>query len=679
MGVSIGKIPQTVQSDPIEAFAQEIAKGPKGKAAYASHFRRLALIRGFSTREELVAWLAGLSDEGIASLAQELQEAEGRARPHFGSALKLARSLALREMAEASMPPEFPEALRWAMSRSGMGLKRLARESGIKRTTIEGWLEGRQPSSKERIRQVEDALGLSPGTLVSRVRRWGANSTGVPAQKLLGLTPFATSFFRLAALARYGKPVADLLPGERRALEEEILSLQGRVSQRGMRTKIASQKPFALRYAQWPERAKEEWAEYQKWAASVRGSAQAVEASLKKGSTPKRSLRSATLENRRRLVESFFGYLVREKGFPREKLSLDLLGDYDLVWDYLRWRWGRFEGIAVGEEELAQVTKTDEHLLSAILYFIRNGFVKGDLGRFKELRKTISTHLKEESGYHNVEPLLGERDPQAWVLQGIALMLEDLASMVGNLLNPSFEGMTARKIRVATALYRDTLIWWAMSIYPLRARHWYEAQIHPEGLERLEGKGNLYRDEEGRYYLRYRPSEFKNEHSEVFRHKRENNSPILFPLANPEIPGLEMEIGRWILKERVTISLNSLMDTYLRVVRPLLVKERDGERLFPGISNETSLYCMFLRRSAYVLALPGIPQGLRPFGPHSMRHIVATSTVKLTGSIENAANLLLDSPQMAQRHYARFLPEDRFTASVKALWQARKALGMGVV
>ena len=55
--------------------------------------------------------------------------------------------------------------------------------------------------------------------------------------------------------------------------------------------------------------------------------------------------------------------------------------------------------------------------------------------------------------------------------------------------------------------------------------------------------------------------------------------------------------------------------------------------------------------------------GLRPFGPHSMRHIVATAVIKRTGSLEHAANLLLDSMEMVARHYARFLPSDRYSQS----------------
>ncbi len=78
------------------------------------------------------------------------------------------------------MPAEFPEALRWAMSRAGMGVNKLAREVGLSKSTIRNWLKGHdRPTSKERIERIEEALGLSPGALTSRVRRWEVKDTGV--------------------------------------------------------------------------------------------------------------------------------------------------------------------------------------------------------------------------------------------------------------------------------------------------------------------------------------------------------------------------------------------------------------------------------------------------------------------------------------------------------------------
>lgn len=657
MGVPNQKTAVLPQGDPIEAIAQEIVKADKGGRAYASHFRRLALVKNFASRAELVAWLAGLSDEEIDSLAKQLQKVEGRPRPHFTAAVKLARSLAQREAEEASMPAEFPEALRWALSRAGMSVSKLAREVGLSWSTVWGWLKGhRQPTSKERIERIEEALGLSPGTLTSRVRRWEVKDTGVYKERATGLlAEIGSTFLRLAAQARYGKPVADLSPEERAALRGELLALWERRSERQIRTKIAKEKPFSLPFDRWPDGVKEGWKKYEVWAGSERGSQKAVEASLKTGSIPRRRVRQATLSMRRREVEKFLGYLVQERGFSLEDLSLDLLGDYDLVWGYLNWRWKRFEGSGV-----AQVTRSDEKFLNTILHLIRKGFIKGDLERLKELRRVVGHHKVENPGYHNVEPLLEEENPLDWVRRGIAFMLEDLASRVGDLLDPSLEGKSRHEKGEVAALYRDALIWWAMSIHPLRARHWYGARIDWEGLDRLDQRGNLYRDPEGRYHLLYRPEEFKNQHSAVFRHQ--GDRPLLFPL-DEDLPPFEMAVGG------VHYRLNSLMDTYLRVVHPLLaqVQGRDRNILFPGLYSPKALHKMFQRRSPYVLALPGVPRGLRPFGPHSMRHIVATAAVKRTKSLEHAANLLLDSIQMVQHHYARFLPEDRYRASLVAL------------
>ncbi len=644
------------QGDPIEAVAQEIVKADKGGRAYASHFRRLALIKDFASRAELVAWLAGLSDEEIDSLAKRLQEVEGRPRPHFTAAMKLARSLAQREAEEASMPAEFPEALHWALSRAGMSVNKLAREVGLSWSTIRNWLKGHdRPTSKERIERIEEALGLSPGTLTSRVRRWEVKDTGVYKERATGLlAEIGSAFLRLAAQARYGKPVADLSPEERAALRGELLALSERRSERQIRTKIAQEKPFSLPFDRWPDGVKEGWKKYEVWAGSERGSQKAVEASLKTGSIPRRRVRQATLSMRRGEVEKFLGYLVQERGFSLEDLSLDLLGDYDLVWGYLNWRWKRFEGSGV-----AQVTRSDEKFLDAILHLIRKGFIKGDLERFRELRRVVGHHKVENPGYHNVEPLLEEENPLDWVRRGIAFMLEDLASRVGDLLDPSLEGKSRHEKGEVAALYRDALIWWAMSIHPLRARHWYGARIDWEGLDRLDQRGNLYRDPEGRYHLLYRPEEFKNQHSAVFRHQ--GDKPLLFPL-DEDLPPFEMEVGG------VRYRLNSLVDTYLRVVHPLLAQvQEDKNILFPRLRSEKALHRMFQRRSLYILALPGVPRGLRPFGPHSMRHIVATAAVKRTKSLEHAANLLLDSIQMVQHHYARFLPEDRYRASLVAL------------
>ncbi|MFN4073595.1 MAG: helix-turn-helix domain-containing protein [Thermus sp.] len=627
----------------VEEIAQELAKTSR---AYASHFRQVVHV--VPPVDDLVEWLAGLSDEDIKSLAQKLQELEGKPRPHFTAAMKKARAIALGRREASEIPEGFAEALGWAIKRAGVSVGHLARLTGISRATIQDWLKGSSPTSKERIQNLEEALGLSPGTLVVRVQRWGLRQNR--SKFLAGINghykDFGTIFLRLASLARYGKPFRDLDPGEKQALVDELRKRLGRLSNRMVRTAIASRDRFALPFADWPEGAKQEWEGYRVWAASRPGDHRAVLARLEKGSVPEKPVRPVTLELDLLRVERYFGFLVHKRGVAWENLSLQLLGDYEAVKSYLKWRWERFDQ----KGDLPTVTRTDEGFLAFILKLIRRGFVKAEPDRFRDLYKAVAKSAEEGDGFHSVLPLLEEPDPLEWIRKGIALMLQDLRERVGDLRNPSFEGMSKKEQDRATYLYRDALIWWAMAVHPLRARHWYGARFDPEGLGRERQEGNLYRDEAGNYYLLYRREEFKNAASSLFQHL--GDRPVLFPLHG------KGDIYRLTLGD-TTLTLNELMDTYLRAVRPLLVRRKEDRALFPGITGQ-GFYYMFIRRSAYVIALPQAPEGLRPFGPHSMRHILATTAVKRTGSLEMAANLLLDSIAMVQAHYARFLPQDRY-------------------
>ena len=170
------------------------------------------------------------------------------------------------------------------------------------------------------------------------------------------------------------------------------------------------------------------------------------------------------------------------------------------------------------------------------------------------------------------------------------------------------------------------------------------------------------------YYLAYRKREFKNARSQVFGDLKDEDL-VQFPLDDPEHPLLRLEVdGR-------EYSLGGLFHVYLREVLPRLAQAlgRSGPLLplFPGVDTPEGLGTTFRNRSAYVAAVPGIPGKVLPFGPHSLRHIVATSVVKLTGSFEAAANVLLDSIDMVARHYARFAPRDRYRYGWQVYARAR--------
>ena len=178
-----------------------------------------------------------------------------------------------------------------------------------------------------------------------------------------------------------------------------------------------------------------------------------------------------------------------------------------------------------------------------------------------------------------------------------------------------------------------------------------------------QGKGHVLR-EGGVYHLVYRKKEFKNASSKVFAHLRDDD-PVRFPLEDPDHPVLTRELEG--------VRLGELFHVYLTEVRPRLSPggAEGPVPLFPELEDEGRLRAMFYRRSAYVAALPGVPRGLLPFGPHSVRHVVATAIVKRTGSFEAAASVLLDAVEMVEAHYARFAPADRYAFGWRAYARAR--------
>jgi len=58
-----------------------------------------------------------------------------------------------------------------------------------------------------------------------------------------------------------------------------------------------------------------------------------------------------------------------------------------------------------------------------------------------------------------------------------------------------------------------------------------------------------------------------------------------------------------------------------------------------------------------------------PHGPHNLRHILATHILKQTGSYERASH----TPDVVQKHYGRFLPQDKAALAAKILNQVWEA------
>jgi transcriptional regulator with XRE-family HTH domain len=654
-------------SEAVKELARQIAKTTN--KSYATHFKQIVKVLPPEV-PDLYAWLAALDDSAIEGLAQRLRAVEGSPRPHFTAALKKARAIALQRRTLAEMPTTFAEALRWAMERQGLSVRALAEQARVSEDAVRGWLRGLFPRSRIPVTALEEALELPKGALAERLPRWGRQQIGVRGKEEDSPYPtFSQTFRRLAALVRYGKPWKDLSPDEQESLRREDAERWTRLSNRQKRTRLAIKMPFRLSFEKWPPQARVEWERYERYASSASGSVARVQAALAGALLAPTTVRKRTLDRERKFIEQFYGYCHKKRGLAKRTLGLALLTDLELVHSYLEWRVNRYT-----EEDVPPVTRSESHFI-ALVKKLHRGYLRAlglgvDPDGVKELeRKLEIAGIDATDGYHAVEPLLETREPLRWVLDGIRLMLRDAAGRVGDLLAPQIP--TAKsQAREAAALYRDAVLWWLMVAHPLRAKHYYEARLDMDafqGGDFTHGRGHVGRADGG-YYLAYRKSEFKNARSQVFQSLKDSDF-VQFSLDDPEHPYLVLDV------DGKRYSLNELFHVYLHTILPRLAQAlgRTGPLLplFPGADTPNKIQRVFRSRSAYVAAVPGVPQKLLPFGPHSIRHVVATEIVKRMGSFEIAANVLLDSVDMVIRHYARFAPRDRYSFGWRVYARAR--------
>jgi transcriptional regulator with XRE-family HTH domain len=649
----------------VDELARQIAEATN--KAYGSHFRQIVKVLPPEVTD-LYAWLAALDDAAIEGLAQCLRAVEGSSRPHFTAALKKARAIALQRRTLAEMPPTFAEALRWAIERQGLSISTLAKRVGVNHSTVIGWLRGRfLPRSRALVTKLEEALDLPEGALSGRLPRWGLPKIGVE-DKDTPYPEFTRTFLRVAALARYGCPWEDLSPDEKEALLREDNDRWNRLSNRQKRTRKAIKKRFRLSFDEWPLQARKEWEDYERYASSAPGSAARVQAALAGAPLAPTTVRKETLKRERMLIEQFYGYCHKERGLDSNALSLALLTDLKLVHSYLTWRVNRYE-------DVPPVTRS-EYIFIALVKKLHRGYLRAlglrvDPDGVKELeRKLKIAGIDVTDGYHAVEPLLETPEPLRWVLDGIRLMLRDAAGRVGDLLAPQIPTAKSEAAAEALALYRDVVLFWLMAAHPLRAKHYYGARLDMNEFQDGDftpGRGHVGRAGGG-YYLAYRKVEFKNARGQVFQSLQDHDL-VTFPLDDPEHPVLVLDL------DGTRYSLNELFHVYLHTILPRLAQAlgRTGPLLplFPRADTKRGIQRIFYSRSAYVAAVPNVPRGLLPFGPHSIRHVVATDIVKQTGSFEVAANVLLDSIDMVVRHYARFAPRDRYSHGWRVYARAR--------
>ncbi|MFX1685042.1 hypothetical protein [Paraburkholderia sp. A1RO-5L] len=186
---------------------------------------------------------------------------------------------------------------------------------------------------------------------------------------------------------------------------------------------------------------------------------------------------------------------------------------------------------------------------------------------------------------------------------------------------------------------RDALLLSMLIANPLRARNYILLSY------REDGTGALYRREDGQWRIRFSANDFKNDREAS---QRDYDAPL--PRA---------------LTERI--------EEYLDEHRPRILKNRpDVNLVFPGKNgNKWEGMGKQLARLTRRL-IPGTPG----FGPHALRHLVATDWLrKHPGDFLTAAQLLHDQLKTVLDKYAHLRQDDafgRFEAHLQAAHEASR-------
>jgi GNAT superfamily N-acetyltransferase len=91
-----------------------------------------------------------------------------------------------------------------------------------------------------------------------------------------------------------------------------------------------------------------------------------------------------------------------------------------------------------------------------------------------------------------------------------------------------------------------------------------------------------------------------------------------------------------------------------------------GEPLVPGSIANTIVWLTWVHLAHHPALDRGIP-GVEAFGPHAIRHIIATHILKTTKNPQRAADQLQDAVETVLKIYVKFLPKDKTNAAQAAL------------
>ncbi len=569
-----------------------------------------------------------------------------------------------RLLKEQSLPAEFRRAMVYLVEGSGLPPPLVAKLVHVSATTLKAWCQGSVPAvaSYGAVERIEKLFKLPAGTLIGKLTSRSLSGRFSRSQ----LPEFLQNDPRLTS--RVGPHLPDDFCELESAKQAEIVESICTDILRG-------NDPYTLNMVQLlklPYRLKE-------WPQSLANEFEDL-AAFKTGERPPLGMRRngvwrlTTARKMRKDLSLLFGALclpadaedvrVRGLGVPGDHLTFALLACPLLLDWFIRFgaaRQGRYTGYAITLLEyinsmlrpgtgwlrqrpdlasrLRPVSGGSTELVSRELIERARTDWEGVCDAAHRYNKNLIKELKPlirvaRDPFLRIEGVLEMNSP----MEGLKVLLDGMRHCLPN--------KDTRPSQYHTAIRNCALVA-LLAVTGLRCRTL--SLLNYDGT----AAGHLSR-QNGRHVLKIPRSLFKEESGPFFgpAHARKD----------------------YVMRLPDALGLTKLLDEYLNVSRPWLMNRfHPGSKEFPLFvtsANRKSVRVVpivihMIYRDAAVKHLvenkwrgTGIP-GVKPHGPHSVRHIRGTEMVKRTGSFQMAADANHNSERMARIHYARFLPADR--------------------
>ena len=379
-------------------------------------------------------------------------------------------------------------------------------------------------------------------------------------------------------------------------------------------------------------------------------------------------------ENADYQIRSFFGALYAQ-GFPLEAMSLSAILSTDVIDSVINWRYRRRGGHTY---TIIRILQLFDSLLHPRFGFMAQtpdfgerlrvvpGFItQADVDRaddWAEACRVARAHIHTRIG--DLKPLLQQgRDP----FEALRPVLNDdnprdvyhqIAREIRARMPDRSSGVRRPEALRALMLLRLGLV------MPLRQKNMRQLLICPPGkrprsfkrLARLR-RGEMVYDPTLGWRIRITREAFKNEKAKALRAWME--------LPIPDIDGLYDEIAEYLQARQFL--LNGAPDSGTFFVKTMQSRAENPEYTADGYYN--AFRAMITTYGIYnPYTGRGAIRDLKPHGPHSVRHIMATHAVKKTFGYSAAASLLLDTEETIREAYAQFGPENWFGWAQNLVW-----------